>query len=143
MSRHIYCNLIKIIINSILLSVFIPSSIIYICYLFVDKQMNIASLLITISCFFTWVISKILIRILNRYSKNKIVIYEDKVNYKGKIYYKDILSIKYFKFHISFLEPDLVISKLHFNSNGICFTCYLSRLDVCKIKKLGYFIREV
>lgn len=143
MSRHIYCNLIKIIINSILLSVFIPSSIIYICYLFVDKQMNIASLLITISCFFTWVISKILIRILNKYSKNKIVIYDDKVNYKGKIYYKDILSIKYFKFHISFLEPDLVISKLHFNSNGISFTCYLSRLDVCKIKKLGYFIREV
>ena len=99
--------------------------------------MNIASLLITISCFFTWVISKILIRILNKYSKNKIVIYDDKVNYK------DILSIKYFKFHISFLEPDLVISKLHFNSNGISFTCYLSRLDVCKIKKLGYFIREV
>lgn len=143
MSRHIYCNLIKIIINSILLCVFIPSVIIYICYLFVDKQMNIASLSITISCFFTWVISKILISILNKYSKDKIVIYEDKINYKGKIYYKDILSIKYFKFHISFLEPDLVISKLHFNSNGITFICYLSRLDVCKIKKLGYFIREV
>ena len=143
MSRNIFSNLIKTIINTILACVCIPSLVVFLSFILIDKELHKISLLLIVICIFIWVISIVFINILNKYSKNKIVIYENKIEYKGKQIYKDSLSVKYFKFHISFLEPDLVFPKVHINSNGTSLTCYLSKKDVNKMKKLDYNIRII
>ena len=38
--------------------------------------------------------------------------------------------MKYFKFHISLIAPNLVIPKLHINGNGLSVICYLSKREI-------------
>ena len=50
MRRYLYSNLLKIIFGSLLIITFIPSVIYFVCSLLIDKSINIASLIIIISC---------------------------------------------------------------------------------------------
>ena len=71
------------------------------------------------------------------------------VEWESYFYERDLLgnitaiSIRYFKIYISFIEPSLVIPKVVINGNGLYITCYLSKKDVNKIKKMGYEIKEI
>jgi hypothetical protein len=108
-----------------------------------DKIFNLPSLLIFISCCLLWFILIIGIIILNKRSKNYLFVEKDKIIYKGKTIYKDSLTMKYFKFHISLIAPNLVIPKLHINGNGLSVICYLSKKEIKKLENFGYEIRWI
>jgi len=134
MRRYIYSNLLKIIFFPLFLCIIILSFIYFICSLSLDKIFNLPSLLIFISCCLLWFILIIGIIILNKRSKNYLFVEKDKIIYKGKTIYKDSLTMKYFKFHISLIAPNLVIPKLHINGNGLSVICYLSKKEIKKLK---------
>ena len=50
--------------------------------------------------------------------------------------------MKYFKFHISVIEPSLVIPKIHINGNNLSVTCYLSKNDIKKLEKMNFEIKK-
>ena len=75
---------------------------------------------------------------------NKSIIFEEgKVIYKKKTIDSNNVSMKYFKFHISVIEPSLVIPKIHINGNNLSVTCYLSKKDIKKLKKMNFEIKEI
>ena len=141
--RYIYSNLLKIIFFPLFLCIIIVSFIYFICFLSLDKIFNLPSLLIFISCCLLWFILIIGIIILNKRSKNYLFVEKDKIIYKGKTIYKDSLTMKYFKFHISLIAPNLVIPKLHINGNGLSVICYLSKKEIKKLENFGYEIRWI
>ncbi len=143
MRRYIYSNLLKIIFFPLLLCIIIVSFIYFICSLGLDKIFNFPSLLIFISCCLLWFLLIIGIIILNKRSKNYLIIEEDKIIYKGKTIYKDSLTMKYFKFHISLIAPNLVIPRLHINGPGLSIICYFSKKEIKKIESFGYEIRWI
>lgn len=143
MSRYIYSNLFKIIFNLILLCIIIPSAICFICSLLIDKELNVPSLITTVSCVVMWHVLIILVKILDKSATNRVVFEVGKIRYKNKTIYKDNVSIKYFKFSISIIEPSLVIPKLHINGNDISVTCYLSKKDIRILEKLNYKINKI
>ena len=63
--------------------------------------------------------------------------------YKKKTIYSNNVSIKYFRFHISIVEPNLVIPKIHINGNNLSVTGYLSKKDINKLKKMNFEIKEI
>ena len=143
MRRYIYSNLLKIIFFPLFLCIIIVSFIYFICFLSLDKIFNLPSLLIFISCCLLWFILIIGIINLNKRSKNYLFVEKDKIIYKGKTIYKDSLTMKYFKFHISLIAPNLVIPKLHINGNGLSVICYLSKKEIKKLENFGYEIRWI
>ena len=50
MRRYLYSNLLRIIFSSLLIIILIPSLTYFICSILIDKILNIASLIIIISC---------------------------------------------------------------------------------------------
>ena len=143
MRRYLYSNLLKIIIGSLLVLIFIPSVAYFVCSLTIDKNFNIASLILIVSCLFLWIILMLVTFILNKIANNSIIFKEGKMIYKNRTIYSDNLSIKYFKFYISIIEPSLVIPKIHINGNNLSVTCYLSRKDIKKITKMNFKIRNI
>lgn len=143
MSRNLYYNLIKIIFGSMLVFIYIPSFVYLICSLLLDKNLNITSLILTVSCVVLWILLVVVLNIINRISKNKIVFEKGIILYKGRTIYADNVSIKYFRFHISIVEPSLVIPKLYINGNNLSVTCYLSKRDIKKLQKLNYAIKSI
>ena len=113
MRRYLYSNLLKIIFGSLLIITFIPSVIYFICSLLIDKSINTASLIIILSCMLLWLFLELIIFILNKKANNSIIFEEGKVIYKKKTIYSNNVSMKYFEFHISVIEPSLVIPKIH------------------------------
>ena len=143
MRRYLYSNLLKIIFGSLLIITFIPSVIYFICSLLIDKSINTASLIIILSCMLLWLFLELIIFILNKKANNSIIFEEGKVIYKKKTIYSNNVSIKYFKLHISVIEPCLVIPKTHINGNNLSVTCYLSKKDIKKLKKMNFEIKEI
>ncbi len=143
MRRYIYSNLLKIIFFPVYLCIILVSFIYFIFSLSLDKIFNLPSLLILISCFLLLGLLILVIIILNKYAKNYLIIEEDKIIYKGKTIYKDSLTMKYFKFHISLIAPNLVISRLHINGPGLSIICYFSKKEIKKIESFGYEIRWI
>ena len=84
-----------------------------------------------------------IIFILNKKANNSILFEEEKMLYKNRTLYSNNVSIKYFKFHISVIEPSLVIPKIHINGNNLSVTCYLSKKDIKKLKKMNFEIKEI
>ena len=121
----------------------IPSVIYFVCSLLIDKSTNITSLLLIISCLLLLVFLELMIFILNKKANNSILFEEGKVIYKKKTIYSNNVSMKYFKFHISVIEPSLVIPKIHINGNNLSVTCYLSKKDIKKLKKMNFEIKEI
>ena len=142
MRRYLYSNLLKIIFGSLLIITFIPSVIYFVCSLLIDKSINITSLIIIISCLLSLFFLNLIIFILNKKANNSILFEEGKVIYKKKTIYSNNVSMKYFKFHISVIEPSLVIPKIHINGNNLSVTCYLSKKDIKKLKKMNFEIKE-
>lgn len=143
MRRYLYSNLLKIIFVSLLIITFIPSAIYFVCSLLLDKSINIASLILSVSCLLLCLLLNLIIFILNKKANNSIIFEEGKVIYKKKTIYSNNVSMKYFKFHISIIEPSLVIPKIHINGNNLSVTCYLSKKDIKKLKKLNFEIKEI
>ena len=143
MRRYLYSNLLKIIFGSVLIITFIPSLVYFICSLLIDKSINITSLIIIISCLLLWVFLELIIIILNKKANNSIIFEEGKLIYKKKTIYSNNVSMKYFKFHISVIEPDLVIPKIHINGNNLSVTCYLSKNDIKKLEKMNFEIKKI
>ena len=143
MRRYLYSNLLKIIFGSLLIITFIPSAIYFVCSLLLDKSINIASLILSVSCLLLWISLNLIIFILNKKANNSIIFEEGKVIYKKKTIYSNNLSMKYFKFHISVTEPSLVIPKIHMSGNNLSVTCYLSKKDIKKLKKMNFEIKEI
>jgi len=143
MRRYLYSNLLKIIFGSLLIITFIPSVIYFVCSLLIDKSINIASLVVILSCLLLWLLLKLMIFVLNKKANNSIIFDEGKVIYKKKTIYSYNVSMKYFKFHISIIEPSLVIPKIHINGNSLSVTCYLSKKDIKKLKKMNFEIKEI
>lgn len=109
----------------------------------IDKSLNIASLLVILSCLLFWFLLELIIFVLNKKANNSIIFDEGKVIYKKKTIYSYNVSMKYFKFHISIIEPSLVIPKIHKNGNDLSVTCYLSKKDIKKLKKMNFEIKEI
>ena len=143
MRRYLYSNLLKIIFGSLLIITFIPSVIYFVFSLLIDKSTNIASLILIISCLLLWLFLNLIIFILNKKANNSILFEEGKFRYKNRTVYANNVSIKYFKFYISVIEPSLVIPKIHINGNNLSVTCYFSKKDIKKLKKMNFEIREV
>ena len=143
MRRYLYSNLLKILFGSLLIITFIPSLVYFICSLLIDKSLNIVSLIIILSCLLLWLFLELIIFILNKKANNSIIFEEGKVIYKKKTIYSINVSMKYFKFHISVIEPSLVIPKIHINGNNLSVTCYLSKKDIKKLKKMNFEIKEI
>lgn len=143
MRRYLYSNLLKIIFGSVLIITFIPSLLYFVCSLLIDKSINITSLILIISCLLLWFFLDLMIFILNKKANNNILFEEGKVIYKKKTIYSNNVSIKYFRFHISIIEPNLVIPKIHINGNNLSVTCYLSKKDIKKLKKMNFEIKEI
>ena len=143
MRRYLYSNLLKIIFGSVLIVTLILSVIYFVCSLLIDKSTNITSLLLIISCLLLLVFLELMIFILNKKANNSILFEEGKVIYKKKTIYSNNVSIKYFKFNISVIEPSLVIPKIHINGNNLSVTCYLSKKDIKKLKKMNFEIKEI
>ncbi len=113
MRRYLYSNLLKIIFGSLLIITFLPSVVYFICSLLIDKSINIASLIIIISCLLIWLFLDLIIFILNKRANNSILFEEGKMLYKNRTIFSNNVSIKYFKFHLSIIEPSLVLPKIH------------------------------
>lgn len=143
MRRYLYSNLLKIIFGSVLIITFIPSLVYFICSLLIDKSINITSLIIIISCLLLCFFLELIIFILNKKANNSIIFEEGKLIYKKKTIYSNNVSMKYFKFHISFIEPGLVIPKIHINGNNLSVTCYLSKNDIKKLEKMNFEIKKI
>lgn len=143
MRRYLYSNLLMIIFNSLLLIAFIPSVVYFVCSLSFDKSLNITSLILILSCLLLWLFLTLVICIINKRANNSIVFSEGKILYKNRTINSDNVSIKYFRFHISVIEPSLVIPKMHINGDNLSITCYLSKKDIKKLKKLNYEIKEI
>lgn len=143
MRRYIYSNLLKIIFFPLFLCIILVSFIYFICSISLDKIFNLSSLLIFTSCFLLWCLLILVIIILNKHAKNYLIVEKDKIIYKGKTIYKDSLTMKYFKFHISLIAPNLVIPRLHINGTGLSVICYLSKKEIKKIENFGYEIRWI
>ena len=143
MRRYLYSNLLKIIFDSVFVIVSMPSAIVFICSLLIDKRFNATSLLLILSCFLSWLLLMLVTFILNMRANNCILFEEGKMLYNNRTTFCDEVSLKYFKFHISFIEPSLVIPKLHINGNNFSITCYHSKRDIEKIKKMKFEIKEV
>ena len=143
MRRYLYSNLLKIIFGSLLIITFIPSVIYFVCFLLIDKSINLASLILSVSCLLLWLFLNLIIFILNKKANNSIIFEEGKVIYKKKTIYSNNVSMKYFEFHISVIEPSLVIPKIHINGNNLSVTCYLSKKDIKKLKKMNFEIKEI
>ena len=143
MRRYLYSNLLKIIFGSVLIITFMPSLVYFVCSLLIDKSINITSLIIIISCLLLWVFLELIIFIFNKKANNSIIFEEGKLIYKKKTIYSNNVSMKYFKFHISVIEPDLVIPKMHINGNNLSVTCYLSKNDIKKLEKMNFEIKKI
>lgn len=143
MRRYLYSNLLKIVFGSVLIITLIPSLVYFVCSLLIDKSINITSLILIISCLLLWVFLELIIFILNKKANNSIIFEEGKVIYKKKTIYSNNVSIKYFRFYISIVEPNLVIPKIHINENNLSVTCYLSKKDIKKLKKMNFEIKEI
>ena len=143
MRRYLYSNLLKIIFGSLMIITFIPSVIYFVCSLLIDKSINIASLILSVSCLLLWFFLNIIIFILNKKANNSILFEEEKLLYKDRTLYSNNVSMKYFKFHISVIEPSLVIPKIHINGNNLSVICYLSKKDIKKLKKMNFAIKEI
>ena len=143
MRRYLYYNLLKIIFGSVLIVTLVPSLVYFVCSLLIDKSINITSLIIIISCLLLWLFLNLIIFILNKKANNSILFEEGKLIYKKKTIYSNNVSMKYFKFHISVIEPDLVIPKIHINGNNLSVTCYLSKNDIKKLEKMNFEIKKI
>ena len=143
MRRYLYSNLLKIIFGSVLIVTLVPSLVYFVCSLLIDKSTNITSLLLIISCLLLWSFLELVIFILNKKANNSIIFEEGKVIYKRKTIYSNNMSMRYFKFYISVIEPSLVIPKIHINGNNLSVTCYLSKKDIKKLKKMNFEIKEI
>lgn len=143
MRRYLYSNLLKIIFGSVLIITFMPSLVYFVCSLLIDKSINITSLIIIISCLLLWFFLELIIFILNKKANNSIIFEEGKLIYKKKTIYSNNVSMKYFKFHISVIEPDLVIPKIHINGNNLSVTCYLLKNDIKKLEKMNFEIKKI
>ena len=143
MRRYLYSNLLKIIFGSILIVTLVPSLVYFVCSLLIDKSINITSLIIIISCLLLCFFLELIIFILNKKANNSIIFEEGKLIYKKKTIYSNNVSMKYFKFHISVIEPDLVIPKIHINGNNLSVTCYLSKNDIKKLEKMNFEIKKI
>ncbi len=143
MRRYLYSNLLKIIFGSVLIVTLIPSLVYFVCSLLIDKSTNITSLLLIISCLLLLVFLELMIFILNKKENNSVIFEEGKVIYKKKTIYSNNVSMKYFKFHISVIEPSLVIPKIHINGNNLSVTCYLSKNDIKKLEKMNFEIKKI
>ena len=142
MRRYLYSNLLKIIFGSVLIITFIPSLVYFICSLLIDKSINITSLIIIISCLLLCFFLELIIFILNKKANNSIIFEEGKVIYKRKTIYSNNMSMRYFKFYISVIEPSLVIPKIRINGNNLSITCYLSKNDIKKLEKMNFEIKK-
>ena len=143
MRRYLYYNLLKIIFGSVLIVTLVPSLVYFVCSLLIDKSINITSFIIIISCLLLWLFLNLIIFILNKKANNSIIFEEGKLIYKKKTIYSNNVSMKYFKFHISVIEPSLVIPKIHINGNNLSVKCYLSKKDIKKLKKMNFEIKEI
>lgn len=143
MRRYLYSNLLRIIFSSLLIIILIPSLTYFICSIFIDKILNIASLIIIISCVILRLFLELVICIVNRKASNSILFEEGKIVYKNRTMYSNNVSIKYFKFYISILEECLVIPKIYINGYNSSIICYLSKKDIKKLKKMDFKIREI
>ncbi len=143
MRRYLYSNLLQIISNSILSLVFIPAFCFFVGHLLFHKNLDITSLKFIVACVTLWILSIIVISLINRVAKNCIFFEQDKIQYKNKTRYADSISIKYFQFHVSIFVPNLVIPKLYINANDFSATCYLSKRDVKKLEKLNFKITRI
>ena len=143
MRRYIYSNLLKIIFGSLLTIIFIPSVVYFVCSLLIDKNLNTISLIVIISCVFLLMFFELIIFILNKKANNSILFEEGKMLYKNRTMFSNNVSVKYFKFYISIIEPSLVIPKIHINGNNLSVTCYLSKKDIRKLKKMNFKIKEI
>lgn len=142
MRRYLYSNLLRIIFGSVLIVILIPSLVYFVCSLLIDKSTNITSLLLIVSCLLLWSFLELVIFILNKKANNSIIFEEGKVIYKRKTIYSNNMSMRYFKFYISVIEPSLVIPKIRINGNNLSITCYLSKNDIKKLEKMNFEIKK-
>ena len=90
-----------------------------------------------------WLFLELIIFILNKKANNSIIFEEGKVIYKRKTIYSNNMSMRYFKFYISVIEPSLVIPKIRINGNNLSITCYLSKNDIKKLEKMNFEIKKI
>jgi hypothetical protein len=99
--------------------------------------------MLSISCVMSWIIFTLIINTINKTAKNKIIFKDGKIQYKGRTISMNDLSIKYFKFHISIVDPSMVVPKLHISGNNLSVTCYISKKDIHKIEELGFKLEKI
>ena len=141
-----FTHLVRIIFNIIAtVAVLFISMAMFLDFVINDKITIFANLLSLILICCTVPILECFYIVLNKCSKNYILFSNDCVFHKGRKYYVDTISFRYFKFQWTFLETDLVIPKLLISiSNEKNIICYISKKQLKILKnKMGYIIKEI
>ena len=143
MYRHLYCNLIKTVCFFALLCIFLPFAVYFGCVFFIYGEIHTASMVALLSCAALYCLAVLTVSLLNKVSKKRILFADGKMQYGGKTFRKEDVSMRYFKFEMSIINETLVFPKLYINGNGWSVICYLSRKDIEKLKKMNYEITEM
>ena len=142
MKRYLYCNLLKIY-GLLLILIFALSLIYFICLLLINNIFNLPSLIVALISIVLWLIVIFVANILNKKAKNTITFLDGKFLYNGKTIYKEEISMKYFRFYISIIQPCLVIPKLSISGQNVSLICYLSRKDISRLEELNFEIKII
>ena len=143
MSRYIYSYLIKMVLNFMIFITFIGISGYFFGHLITTKEIDKGCFTGYMACVIAYCVVTIFISLLNKFAKNKIVFEKGEIRYKNRVFYSNEISIKYFKPNISIEIPELIIPKTHINANNFYLTCYLSKRDIKKLKKMDFEIKEI
>ena len=143
MYRYLYYNLIKTICFFAILCIFIPFSVYFGCVFFIHREFHTTSIVVLLFCVMLYCLIVLAVRILNKVSSKRILFADGKIQYNKKTFYKQDISMRYFKFEISITQETLIFPKLYINGNGWSVTCYLSRKDIEKLKRMNYEIIEM
>lgn len=143
MCRYLYANLIRIISATISLGIAVPALLYFVLSLCLDGEFHGISFAIWITSMAFLIIMSIIVQILNKFAKRKVLFLKDKMCFGKRSMCRGDIKLRYFQFHISLIEPHLVIPKVQVCCYEKNFICYLSKNDVKKLEKMGYIIDKV
>ena len=131
------------ILTFLIFITFIGISVYFIGRLLTSKEIEKGCVGVYVFCIIAYCVITIFISLLNKFAKNKIVFKQGKICYKNRVFYNDEISIKYFKPIISIDTTQLILPVVHINANNFYLTCYLSRRDIKRLKKMNFEIKEI
>lgn len=140
MSRYPYSRLIRLVVGWIVFPPYIILIPLLIGHYNTCGRINYGMIYYFVVTISAWMfLNFMILPLINHYATNRVIIDKEKVEYKNEIIHREQLTLQYLRGYVSF--DYFEVSKLFFCYGDNVFTCYFSRRDIRKIKKIGYKIR--